>query len=114
MRLTPTMATSGWLITGVETMPPSLPRLVIVIVEPLSWSRVALPLRAVSASRAIAGAGPQVQRLRLAQHRHHQAGIGLRRHAEVHRVVQRQHAGFVVEARVDLRELGHRAHHGAR
>ena len=50
MRLTPTMATSGWLMTGVLTMPPSAPRLVIVIVEPLSSSRVALPLRAASAS----------------------------------------------------------------
>ncbi len=34
MRLTPTIATSGWLITGVLAMPPSAPRLVIVSVEP--------------------------------------------------------------------------------
>ena len=56
------------------------------------------------------GAVPQVQRLRLAQHRHHQAAVGLRGHAQMHRVVQRQHAGLVVEAGVDLREVGHRAH----
>ena len=56
MRLTPTIATSGWLITGVVTMPPSAPRLVMVMVEPLSSSRVALPPRAASARRAISAA----------------------------------------------------------
>jgi hypothetical protein len=53
MRLTPMMATSGWLITGVVTMPPSGPRLLMVMVEPASSSRPALPLRAASARRAI-------------------------------------------------------------
>jgi hypothetical protein len=114
MRLMPTMATSGWLMTGVDTMPPSLPRLVTVSVEPDSSSRVALPARALAARlRDGLGAVPQVQRLRLPQHRHHQAAVGLRGHAQVHRVKQRQHAGLVVEAAVDLRKVGHRAHDGA-
>ena len=56
MRFTPMIATSGWLITGVVTMPPSAPRLVMVMVEPVSCSRVALPLRAASARRAISPA----------------------------------------------------------
>ena len=50
MRLTATIAASGGLITGVVTMPPSGPRLVIVIVDPESSSRVALP--ALPADRA--------------------------------------------------------------
>ncbi|MCY1306672.1 hypothetical protein D9M70_565440 [compost metagenome] len=62
MRLTPTMATSGWLITGVLTMPPSAPRLLRVMVEPDSSSRCALPLRAASASRAISAALPHRSR----------------------------------------------------
>jgi hypothetical protein len=41
------------LITGVVTMPPSAPRLVMVMVDPLSSSRAALPARAASARRAI-------------------------------------------------------------
>ena len=59
MRLTPTMATSGALITGVVTMPPSAPRLVMVIVEPESSSRPALPVRAASASRPTSAAAAQ-------------------------------------------------------
>ncbi len=56
IRLTPTIAVSGGLITGVVTMPPSGPRLVIVIVEPVSSSRVASPARAATARRAISAA----------------------------------------------------------
>jgi hypothetical protein len=40
-RFTPMMATSGALMIGVLAMPPSLPRLVMVIVEPVSSSRFA-------------------------------------------------------------------------
>ena len=50
------MATSGRLITGVVTMPPSAPRLVIVMVEPVSSARVALPSRAASARRSTSAA----------------------------------------------------------
>ena len=62
MRLTPTMATSGWLITGVLTIPPSAPRLLRVMVEPDSSWRCALPLRAASARRATSLALPQRSR----------------------------------------------------
>ncbi len=63
MRFTPTMATSGWLMTGVLAMPPSAPRLVSVMVEPDSSSRAALPVRAPSATRVMAAA--QLHRSRL-------------------------------------------------
>jgi hypothetical protein len=46
--LSPTIATSGALMTGVDAMPPSLPRLVTVIVEPESSSRLDRLLRARS------------------------------------------------------------------
>ena len=41
------IATSGELMMGVDAMPPSFPRLVMVIVEPVSSSRVALFERGV-------------------------------------------------------------------
>src|SRR5581483_9226305 len=50
---TPRIATSGWLMIGVAITPPSAPRLVMVNVEPISSSRVALPVRVASARRAI-------------------------------------------------------------
>ncbi len=56
IRLTPTIATSGRLMTGVLTMPPSAPRLVMVMVEPDSSSRAALPVRAASARRVTSAA----------------------------------------------------------
>jgi len=55
-RFTPMMATSGALMIGVLAMPPSLPRLVIVMVEPASSSRFALLLRAASLTRRISAA----------------------------------------------------------
>lgn len=113
MQLPPTLPTSGWLNTGVETMPPSLPRLVTVMVEPDSSSRVALPARALAASRDRRAASPQIQRLHLAQHRHHQARISLRCSAQMDSIVQRPHAGFVVEAGIDLQERRHRPHDSA-
>ncbi|MNC63736.1 hypothetical protein D3C75_1138840 [compost metagenome] len=58
IRLTPTIATSGVLTTGVLTMPPRAPRLVRVMVEPDSSSRLALLLRAALASREISPALP--------------------------------------------------------
>ena len=45
------IATSGELMTGVEAIPPSLPRLVIVIVEPESSSRFAVLSRAADETR---------------------------------------------------------------
>lgn len=44
---------------GVEAMPPRAPRLVTVIVEPVSSSSFALPDRAVSLNRAISAANCQ-------------------------------------------------------
>ena len=91
-------------MTGVVTMPPSAPSVVIVIVEPVSSSRLAVPSRAASASRAHLGrAVPQVARLGVAHHRHHQAGGGLRGDADMHAAVLVQHARLVVIARVELR-----------
>jgi hypothetical protein len=52
-RLMPMMETSGALMIGVLAMPPSLPRLVSVRVEPVSSSRVALLVRAASVTRRI-------------------------------------------------------------
>ncbi|KAG1309241.1 hypothetical protein G6F62_014856 [Rhizopus arrhizus] len=62
MRFTPTMPTSGWLITGVVTMPPKGPRLVMVMVEPDSSSRPAVPLRTACANRPISAAMDQRSR----------------------------------------------------
>ena len=56
MQLTPTMATSVRMITGVETMPTSWPRLVRVIVEPVSSARARLQARARWARRATSAA----------------------------------------------------------
>jgi hypothetical protein len=49
----------------------------------------------------------------MAQHRHHQPGLGLRRDAHVHRAVPRDDAGFVVEQGIDLRKVRDRQHHRA-
>ncbi len=55
-RLTPMIATSGALMIGVLAIPPSFPRLVMVMVEPLSSSRFALLVRAASLTRRISAA----------------------------------------------------------
>jgi hypothetical protein len=83
MRLGPMIATSGRLMTGRRRDPPSGPSEVMVTVEPLSSSGFALPLRAASASRTDFGS-PTARHsaLRVADHRHHQPGIGLRGHAQ--------------------------------
>ena len=47
---------------GVETMPPSAPSELMVMVEPDSSSRVAVPDRAASASRFISAAQSQMPR----------------------------------------------------
>ncbi len=60
--LTPMIATSGWLITGVVTMPPSAPSEVMVMVEPESSSFVALLLRTAAARRETSMALSQISR----------------------------------------------------
>src|SRR3546814_19607122 len=56
------IATSGRLMTGVETRPPIGPRLEMVMVEPDNSSREALPARVATARRAISLAKSQTER----------------------------------------------------
>ena len=103
--LTPMIATSGALMIGVETMPPSLPRLVIVIVEPLSSLRLAVPSRA--ALRDAADLRCQIaqrQRLGVMHDRNLESVAGLRRDAQVHAAMLDQHVALGVVTRVALRE----------
>lgn len=73
--LTPTIATSGWLITGVVATPPIAPSDVMVMVEPVSSSRVALPLRAASLQpNDLGGAVPDVAGLGMPHHGDDKAG----------------------------------------
>jgi len=65
--------------------------------------------RGIGEAGDFARQGPRVHRLRIADHRHHQARRGLRRHAQVHRAVARHHAGFIVIAGVEHGELRQRA-----
>ena len=92
---------------GVEAMPPSRPRLVIVMVDPLSSSFVALLFARGFADAADLGCEiPQRQILRVVNHWHLQSVRRLRRHAEMHAPVSLQHAAFGVVVRVALRKLG--------
>ena len=107
IRLTPTIATSGWLMTGVVTMPPSGPRLVIVIVEPRQFLARSLarcaPLRPAGRSRRRTTRGREL--------RHGgctgtiRPAVGLGRDAEVDGAVAGDHTGLVVVAGVHLREV---------
>ena len=56
------MATSGWLITGVETIPPSVPSELRVMVEPDNSSRGAVPALAALDTRASSRAQSQMPR----------------------------------------------------
>ena len=106
----PMIATSGWLMTGVVTTPPMGPKLVIVIVEPESSSRVALLSRAAVETRATSAGGlPEVHRFGVMDDGDDQAVRGLRGDADVDGGEAVDDAGFVVEAGVDLRELGQHA-----
>ena len=105
------IATSGALMMGVLAMPPSLPRLVTVMVEPLSSSRVALLLRAASLTRRISAASSHsAARLRIVHHRHLQAIGRLRGDAQVHRAVTHDHAALRVVVRIALRKVPQHAH----
>ncbi len=63
IRLMPTIATSGWLMIGVDTMPPSAPSEVTVIVEPDRSAAGAVPSLAASALLVIAPARSHRPRL---------------------------------------------------
>ena len=49
----------------------------------------------------------------MANHRHHQASIGLGGQPQMHRAKAGHHGGIVVITRIHLRMLAHRQHHGA-
>ena len=71
-------------MTGVVTMPPSAPSEVMVMVEPDSSSRVAVPVaRGLGQPGQLGGAVPQVARLGVAHDRHHQPGRRLRGDADM-------------------------------
>ena len=63
--------------------------------------------------RYFGGAVPQVARVGVADDRHQQSGLRLRRDAQVHSAMTRDHARGVVEVGVDLRVVGHGEHHRA-
>ena len=79
-------------------MPPSAPSEVMVMVEPVSSSRVAVPaLGGLGEAADLGGAVPEVARLGMAHHRHHQAGRRLRGDADMDAAVLVHDAGLVVE-----------------
>ena len=95
-------------------MPPSGPRLEIVIVDPLNSPRSALPSRAaLGQARHFSGTFPDVARLGVSDYWHHESGLGLRCDAQMHCAVAGDDVGVVVEVRVDLRIVGDREHHRA-
>ena len=110
----PMIATSGWLITGVVATPPSAPRLVIVMVEPVSSSRA--PCRRAPRSP---GARPPRRTPRDRALRHDARPARRARSAFASRCrCARLRAGgrrrFIVEARVDLRDVPARSRTSAR
>ena len=107
--LTPMIATSGWLMIGVVATPPSAPSEVIVMVEPDSSSRVAVPALAASARRlSSAAAAPEIARLGVPDDRHDEARRRLRGDADMDAGVLMEDARFVVEERVQVRLVGDR------
>ena len=91
-------------MTGVVTMPPSAPRLVIVIVEPVSSSSVTLAAaRGLERRVTSAARGPQVAGFGVLDDGHHQSRGGLHGDAEVDGAVPLDDAVLVVEPGVHLR-----------
>jgi hypothetical protein len=107
------IATSGRLITGVLAMPPSAPRLVMVMVEPESSVRVAgAGARGLGQALHLRGALPQAARLAMADHRDHQAGRRLRRDADMDSTMPLERLHLVVVERVHLGKVGDRLDEG--
>src|ERR1700733_14775079 len=104
--LTPTIATSGRLMIGVETMPPSAPSEVSVIVEPESSSAAKAPPLAHPSH--FARAFVQTESLGVADNGNHEAVRRLRRHAQVDGAEARDDVVFIIVMSIDLRELGDR------
>ena len=106
-RCSPRMATSGWLMSGVTSTPPSLPALVMVKVEPRSSSGCER-----ARSRGVREA-PHVgvellhrARVAAAHDRHDEAVVRLHGDAEV--VAVEEHDLVPLEPRVQLGELAQR------
>jgi hypothetical protein len=103
--LTPTIATSGALMTGVEAMPPSLPRLVTG--DRRAHELVARRLvRARGLGHAADLCREVVERARLGvlHHGHLEAVRSLGRDADVHRGMAQDQVPLSVVQRVALRE----------
>ena len=99
---------------GVVTMPPMAPSDVMVMVEPVSSSRVAVPAFAASARRLSSAAeAPEIERFRVLDHRHHQPRRRLRRDADMHARMLVDDPRLVVEMRVEIGLLVDGANHGA-
>ena len=93
IRLTPMMATSGGLMIGVAAMPPSAPRLVTVMVEPVSSSRrrFARPGRLAQAHdfrRQL----PEILAFGIMDDRNQQSALRLRGNSHMNRVEAADHA----------------------
>ena len=81
----------------------------MVMVEPVSSARVAVPCaRGLGQALHLGRAVPQVARLAVAHHRHHQAGRRLRRDADMDGAVPLDGLGLVVVERVHLGKVGDR------
>ena len=99
-------------MTGVVAMPPMAPSEVMVMVEPDSSSRVARAgLGRLGKPVDLGAAIPEVARLGMLDHRHHQARRRLRGDADMDAAVLVDDAGLVVEQRVEVRLVGDRLDH---
>ena len=84
-------------------MPPSAPRLVIVMVEPVSSSLRALPVLVFFRHLAqFPGALPQIQGFNVPDHWHHQAVTGLHRNTDVDRIELRDDLALIVKVCITL------------
>ena len=90
------------------------PSEVIVMVEPISSSRVAVPApRRLGEPVHLRRATPQIARLGVPHHGHHKARWRLRRDADMHAGMLMQDTRFVVEMRIQAGLLRDSAHHRA-
>ena len=89
---------------GVEYVPPTEPRLLIVNVPPRRSSRSNLPSRAVSASSSSSrGDLRDVLAIGVAEHRHDQAALGVDGDADVHVLLVDDLVALVADRGVDDR-----------
>ena len=99
-------------MTGVVATPPMAPSEVMVMVEPDSSSRRRRAgLGRLGQPVDLGGAIPEVARLGMLDHRHHQARRRLRGNADMDAAMLVDDAGLVVEQRVDAGLVGDRLDH---